>query len=107
MLIAGAPYEIEATQYPADEPPERTHRVVGLLADVAAARLALSSRAEPDERFPEIGRYRELARAVEGLIDCAGEPFPDYREKLVRIAALALDAALAHDAAASSIGGSS
>lgn len=93
------PYRFEATHYPQDEPADATGRLVALLAEVAAELewRQISERPEPDPRYPEIGRYRELRSEVERLIDCAGYPSPVYRGQLIRVAALALDAALAHD----------
>lgn len=90
-------YDLEATDYPDNETEDETAQIVGLLAEIATRRRRIAGRGEPDPRYPEIGRYRELALAVECLIDCAGQPFPDYRDKLIGIAGLALDAAIAAD----------
>lgn len=93
----GLDYDVEAVHYPENEPESVTIRLMGLLAEIAHRRRHLGPRPELDTKYPEIGRYSELVLAVEGLIDCAGYPFPDYREKLISVAALALDAATAID----------
>lgn len=92
-------YDIEASHYPDDEPEAATVQIMGLLAEIAHRRRQIMGRPEPDPDHPQIGRYRELGLSVECLIDCAGYPFPDYRQKLVGIAALALDALIAFDGA--------
>lgn len=104
MTAAELAYDIEATHYPDDKPEAVTVQIMGLLAEIAHCRRQIMVRPEPDPDHPEIGRYLELGRAVECLIDCAGYPFPDYREKLIGIAALALDAAIATEAATAPAG---
>lgn len=93
----GLDYDVEAVHYPENEPEPVTIQLMALLAEIAHRRRHLGPRPDLDTRYPEIGRYRELVLAVEALIDCAGYPFPDFREKLIRVAALALDAAIAVD----------
>jgi hypothetical protein len=93
----GLDYDVEAVHYPENEPEADTIQLMALLAEIAHRRRHLGPRPELDTKYPEIGRYTELVLAVERLIDCAGYPFPDYREKLIGIAALALDAAVAVD----------
>ncbi|KAA1053915.1 hypothetical protein [Azospirillum argentinense] len=90
-------YDVEATHYPADEPEQVTQQLMGLTSEILHRRRELATRPEPDPVYPEIGRYRELSHAVECLIDCAGQPLPDYRERLLGIAALALDAVIRTD----------
>ncbi len=91
-------YDVEATRYPADEPEELTVLLMGFLAEIAHRRRQLMGRPEPNPERPAVGRYRELARTVECLIDCAGNPFPNYRDTLVALAAMALDAVIASEA---------
>ncbi len=90
-------YTLEAIMYPPEEHESTTAHLVGVLEDIADQQRSLSDRHAEDSKYPEIRRYQELAVSVECLIDCAGYPFPDYRDRLIKIAALALDAALAWD----------
>lgn len=91
-------YNVEAVRYPEDEPEAVTVQLMAILGEVVHRRRQVTNRPEPDPSYPEIGRYLELRTAVECLIDCAGFPFPDYRQKLIGIAALALDAVVVADA---------
>lgn len=90
-------YQVEAVRYPDNEPEHVTVQLMELLGEIAHHRRQVANRPEPDPVHPEIGRYRELALAVESLIDCTGYPFPDYRTKLIKVAALALDGIVATD----------
>lgn len=91
-------YDVEAVRYPEDEPEAVTVQLMAILGEIVHRRRQVTTRPEPDPAHPEIGRYLELRTAVECLIDCAGYPFPDYRQKLIGIAALALDAIVVADA---------
>lgn len=74
--------------------------IVGYLAEIAAKRATQIEEgvlhdhgdidAQPDGEFEW---YRLLSRSAECLIDCAGYAFPDYRAKLMNMAAQAIAAA--------------
>lgn len=93
-------YSIEAVMWPVDEPEAVTRHLMGVLEQVADERFAQDRQwggpDHDDEHAPSAWRDI-LFDHVDRLVKFSDEPFPDFRARPIKIAALAVAAAQAWD----------
>ena len=78
-----------------------------IFEEIAGKRLRLDAQwggPEPDDGHDPAEWYGILWGEVDRLLDCGGGAFPDYRERLVKIAAITVAAIEAHDRRAAAAG---
>jgi hypothetical protein len=94
-----AAYSFDASDYPDDEPESRNLHLLEILEEVATDRIQAAADLAIDPSYPEHSRAADLSMQVDDLVDEHGRITADYRERLVRIAASAVDAVMDWDRA--------
>ncbi|WP_142851033.1 hypothetical protein [Telmatospirillum sp. J64-1] len=99
-------FVLSAEDYPSQQSESDTLHLVDVLTDVADERWAQDLQwggPEHDDQHTSLEWRALIGAHTHDLIDGRGNAAPDYRERLVKIAALAVAAIQSHDRTASII----